>query len=311
MGIAGIGDAFSSKHVTAQIFTSDGGWYAVPITKQRITFGHFFAKIKNRYYVFQYDPTRVHGTRSMFSKSARTILYFASSATAITIEELDNFEKFIRVNKTKKITLPGAILLSYAKARSMFTEMVNPRKPQNKTKIIDVQDVADNYLSEVQSDQQKSALREQFDKAIEVLGDKVNTAIYDPSPFLDSRLNDNPEMLSGGYLMTADINHEWKAISNPAKGPFAHWLLVFVIIGAIGIAAAVALLTVEGSPFAGQTLDDFIEAAKSAQSPPPPDLVGEPTVTKTENATTTDFALPKFAEEGLGLFEGRSLRDGP
>ena len=53
MGIVGIGDAFSSKHVTAQIFTSDGGWYCVPLDKQRITFGHFFAKIKGRTYVFK------------------------------------------------------------------------------------------------------------------------------------------------------------------------------------------------------------------------------------------------------------------
>ena len=154
--------------------------------------------------------------------------------------------------------------------------------------VIDTGDTAESYLKEIPSEEQRQILRVEFDKAIEMLGQRVNISLSDPTPFLDSKLNDSPEMLAGGFLMTADLNREWKQISNPARGPFQHWLLILGIIGAVGIIAAIALLVSPDSPFSGNTLDDLIEAAKAGE-PPPDSLTSQPRITQTENSTITDF----------------------
>ena len=300
MGIFGIGDAFNSKHITAQIFSQDGNWYCVPLKKEQLIFDHFFVKIKSRYYVFLYDPTRVYSTKSLGSKSARTILYYASSVTALKPEEVSEFERFIVKNKVKRMTLQSAVLLSYAKARGLIqnlgkgkTPIPDPQKKvkENRLKenlVIDTDEVSERYLQEIPSEEQRQILRTEFDKAVELLGHKVNVSLSDPTPFLDSKLNDSPEMLAGGFLMTADLNREWKQIANPARGPFQHWLLILGIIGAVGIIAAIALLVSPDSPFSGNTLDDLIEAAKAGE-PPPDSLTSQPRIIQTENSTITDF----------------------
>ena len=58
MGIAGVGDAFSSKYPTMQIFARDGSWYVVPIRNLSAS-SLILVKIKGKIYPFLLDASKM------------------------------------------------------------------------------------------------------------------------------------------------------------------------------------------------------------------------------------------------------------
>ena len=254
MGIAGIGDAFSAKYPTLQIFGRDGSWHVVPL--RRVTGTMVLVKIQGRIYPFILDASKFRTYRYKGAKTIQTILYSLEDAIPLDIEKLQKLVKNSALTGVRKIDVPAATMLLRAAELLLGDE---------KRDFIPVTEIGEDMQARGED---PGALVADF------VGQHNITSIVRPVPeiteYLTDRLMLSPSLIANGIMLLRQMDNEWRKIANPAKSPFQHWLLVIVAVCGLAIAGGVIYTGIEEGWIAGGVggeLEDLITLANLYPSP--------------------------------------------
>ena len=109
MGIAGIGDAFSSKYPTMQIFGRDGSWHIVPL--RVVTGSMVLVKINGQIYPFSLDASKFKTYRYKGAKTIQTVIYSLEDAIPLDIDKLSKLAANATATGIRTIDANAAAIL--------------------------------------------------------------------------------------------------------------------------------------------------------------------------------------------------------
>ena len=250
MGIAGIGDAFSGKYPTMQIFGKDGSWHVVPIRK--VTGSMIVVKIAGKMYPFLLDASKFRTYRYRGAKTIQTILYSLEDAIPLDLRKLEKLEENAAITGIRKIDAEAAAMLLRA-AELLIAD--------TERDAIDIDDIAKDMDKRGED---PGTLVADFAGKHNVI--KIVRPVPEITEYLTDRLMLSPSVIATGIMQLRRMDNEWRKIANPAKAPFGHWLLVLVVGALIAVGGGIAFIAIEEGWFDGVggsgSLDDLLKLAE-------------------------------------------------
>lgn len=255
MGILGLGDAFSSRYPTIQVFARDGTWHVIPLKK--ITDTLVMVSIRGHVYPFLLDARAMKTYRNKGGKTVQTILYSLEDSipldTAALVKLRDNAEN----SGVRKIDRDAAIVLMRA------TELLSEKEED----VISLEEVKQDMISK---GEEVGNVFTDFQAKTGLI--KIVRPLPEITEYLTERLMVSPSMFSSGLLEMRQTNFEFRKIGNPAKTPFGHWLLVAGILMIVGVIGTAVYMGFEEGWFTGgvsTSLQDIFEMQKLFPDGPP------------------------------------------
>ena len=267
MGIAGVGDAFSSKYPTMQIFARDGSWYVVPIRNLSAS-SLILVKIKGKIYPFLLDASKMKTYRYQGGRIVQTLLYSLEDAIPLDPENLIKIRQNAVLSGIGKIDENSAMLL----LRAHELLLGDPEK-------------STISLDEIERDmrargEDPGTIISDFTGATGIL--EITRPIPEVVEYLSDRLMLNPSVLATALLELKNLSWEWKKIANPAKTPFQHWILLIAVMAVVGGGAGIGYIGYNDGWFSGGLPGGDLDwLSLQAQFPggPPPEISGIPAAT--------------------------------
>jgi len=256
-------DCFGSKYITVLVFDDSGGFYAFPLKNDYLLDSKFFVRINDQILLLDLDHRYIETYRHKLAKPVRIILYTTHDYRPVKLSELRDIESFCKQNRIESIDEDMAKVLI---AVSAITEQ--HIKLGSEHTVVTIDDILSYYLKGMDEnsveylEQRTNLIRAHTDlNLVNVLGP------LDPvTQYLKSKIYGNPLSLANVIMTLRNMDFEWRKISNPAKGPFKHWLLIAIIIGVIiSIGVAGYFLS---APDSSQDVFDALVRLDQAGAPP-------------------------------------------
>ena len=217
-GITNIADAFNSKYPTMQIFSEAGTWDVIPLRK--ISSGLIFVKVRGKVYPFVLDASKMKTYRYKGGKVIQTILYDIEDAYPIDPATLRRIQEYGEENGVTHWTEQGAIAVQMA-----YDYLHND--PEH----------TEVYIEDLCKKSFDAPDLEYIIKTM--IQDVGSNTLVKPTPQLadvfDKKINTDPKMITQGIMELKTELFEYRKIANPAKTPFKGWVMLFCIIGIVGV----------------------------------------------------------------------------
>ena len=236
MGIAGVGDAFSGKYPTMQIFSRDGSWYVIPIRSVSSS-SLILVKIKGRIYPFLLDASKMKTYRYKGSKIVQTLLYSLEDAIPVSPENLIRLQQFAKQSGIGKLDANSAMLILRAHEMLLGDETRS---------VVSLEEIAEDMKARGED---PGTIISDFTASTGIL--QVVRPMPEVVEYLSDRLMINPSALASGLLELKQMSWEWKKIANPAKTPFQHWMLLIGVVIGISAIAGIGVYGYEQGWFTG------------------------------------------------------------
>lgn len=266
-------DCFSTKYPTIQLFDGTGGWYCFPLRSNHIYDGKFFVRVGQRMYVLAIDQSKIQTYRGKMAPPIQTILYNVRDTKPIDLADIKTVRDFCERNNIRKIHDVEALLIcAYARYQNDGS-FVRPDEVLSFGQVI-------NMLLDIEGhpegSRERSERKGEYEDAVRRMGTSTLEGPLQPvSTYLGNKLVDDPESINNLVVGASRMNFEWKAIANPAKGPFKYWLLVLgIIFGTIAAAGAAYYFLGDGGGASPEDIFERLKTLDESGAEAPDDLTG-------------------------------------
>jgi len=259
-------DCFSSKYITIIVYDESDSFHVFPLRNDYIIDSKFFVRIHDQIYPFLIDSQYIKTYRSKSVSPVRVINYTTRDYRPLDLAEIYDVEKFCEQNNVNEIDESVAKVII-----GINTLLKSNTDPAH---MITIDDLLNFYLGDIkdkESEEYKKEYRSLMLGYQKIGTDNIRGPTDPVSRFLGKKIHGNPISISNLLMTLRHMDYEWKRISNPAKGPFKHWLLLFAIIGIVSAIGIVAYF-VMGGPSEADSIYDAISRLDQAGVEAPAEL---------------------------------------